>query len=243
MRNYIILFIFTLVSSGAFSQVMITDRPDQTESASTVPKFPLQLETGGSLEVIDKLKILVLPGSLFRYGIGNNIELRLTTSLRYRHLETDTANQSWFGLGNIDVGAKFRLINRKVQLAILTTFSIPSGTEGFTSKKAGADVRLALAHPIAKFLSIGYNVGYSYYGLGPGNLFYSASLGFSLTEKLGFFTEVYGTLADMEYNSLSYDNGLTYLIRENLQADFSFGTGINHRHNLISMGISWRIPD
>ena len=151
-------------------------------------------------------------------------------------------NHSWFGLGNIDVGAKFRLINKKVQLAILTTFIIPSGTKGFTSKKAGAEIRVALSHPVAKPVSITYNLGYSYYGLGSGNLIYTAAIAFSLTKKLGFFTEIYGTLAGMEYNELNYDNGFTYLIRENLQADFSFGTGINHRYNFISLGISWRIP-
>ena len=94
MRRQLSLIILLLASFGTFSQEMITDRPDQTESASTVPKFRFQLETGGSLEVINKLKTMVLPGSLFRYGIGNNIELRLTTSLRYRHQETDTVNDS-----------------------------------------------------------------------------------------------------------------------------------------------------
>jgi biopolymer transport protein ExbD len=38
---------------------------------------------------------------------------------------------------------------------------------------------------------------------------------------------------------LNFDTGFTYLANENLQFDFSFGTGLNHRMNYLSIGFSW----
>lgn len=62
-----------------YSQKLVTDRPDQTESAVTVPLNSLQIETGFLYEgvketesVFDNYSI----GALLRYGILDNIELR-----------------------------------------------------------------------------------------------------------------------------------------------------------------------
>lgn len=46
------LFLFFAVALQAQQQVpdLVTDRPDQTESAATVPKHFLQIETGFILE-------------------------------------------------------------------------------------------------------------------------------------------------------------------------------------------------
>ncbi len=39
----------------------------------------------------------------------------------------------------------------------------------------------------------------------------------------------------------NFDAGVTYLAKDNLQFDLSFGTGINHRMNYISLGCCWKI--
>jgi len=60
---------------------LITDRPDQTESSSTVPKNSLQIETGVIYENFSndntEFQNLGLGTTLLRYGVWGNFELRL----------------------------------------------------------------------------------------------------------------------------------------------------------------------
>ena len=41
--------IFLIVNTIVYGQTIITDRPDQTESSSTIPKGSLQIEQGSYL--------------------------------------------------------------------------------------------------------------------------------------------------------------------------------------------------
>ena len=76
-KNYFILPI-ALFSQILFSQDLITDRPDQTESAVVVGDKKIQIESGIlNQENSDGEKNLSIPTNLFRYGISEKIELRL----------------------------------------------------------------------------------------------------------------------------------------------------------------------
>src|SRR5690349_16953353 len=57
-----------------------TDRPDQTESAFTVPKKYFQWEAGVIFEHTNlNDNLFSVPTSLFKYGVSNRFELRLET--------------------------------------------------------------------------------------------------------------------------------------------------------------------
>jgi hypothetical protein len=64
---------------------MVTDRPDQTESSSTVRKSSLQLESGALLgyegENKESRRQILLPTNLFRFGLTNRIELRILNQI------------------------------------------------------------------------------------------------------------------------------------------------------------------
>ena len=49
----------------------------------------------------------------------------------------------------------------------------------------------------------------------------------------------FGEISNLKEFVLNFDTGFTYLANENLQFDFSFGTGLNHRMNYLSIGFSW----
>ena len=79
--KFFLIIFFTPLFSPIFSQSIITDRPDQTESAVTVDPGILQIESGLLSQVegegVNRFKSIVLPTNLLRYGISNNVELRL----------------------------------------------------------------------------------------------------------------------------------------------------------------------
>ena len=90
-------------------------------------------------------------------------------------------------------------------------------------------------------MGLGYNVGYDYFGEGIGNLTYSVALGISITDTFGIYIEPYGSLNEFETYESSFDAGIAYLLKDNVQLDFSFGTGINHTMNYLSIGCSVNI--
>ncbi|MCF6294946.1 MAG: transporter [Flavobacteriaceae bacterium] len=70
-----------MVNYSIYAQTIVTDRPVQTESSSTVPKGSFQIETGvlfGSTKVEGvSIRQTLAPSTLFRYGITKGIEIRL----------------------------------------------------------------------------------------------------------------------------------------------------------------------
>ena len=77
--------------------------------------------------------------------------------------------------------------------------------------------------------------------MGNGDLTYSFALGFGINEKASVYLEPYGDLTEFENHIANNDAGVTYLIKNNLQLDISFGTGIDYTMNYTSIGVSWNI--
>ena len=78
MNKGLFVFLFILFSKVLFSQDIITDRPDQTESAVVVGEKKIQIESGIlNQQETDGERRLSAPINLFRYGISKKVELRL----------------------------------------------------------------------------------------------------------------------------------------------------------------------
>lgn len=110
-----------------------------------------------------------------------------------------------------------------------------------TNSNLGTINKLAVSHSLTEHLDLGYNLGYNYSGHGRGDLTYSVALGIGLSEKIGMYLETYGEYSDFRQINLNYDGGFTYLLKKNLQLDFSLGIGINQKMNYFSLGFSWNI--
>lgn len=53
--------------------------------------------------------------------------------------------------------------------------------------------------------------------------------------------ETYGDFSDLRQINSNLDGEITYLLKKNLQFDFSMGMGINQKMNYFSLGFSWNI--
>lgn len=245
LRAIIIVCLFLLVHNGLAQQI-VTDRPDQTESSSIVDKGSLQIESGlllGFSEVEDiSFKTIIAPTTLFRLGIVSGLELRIVNQYEKNKI-TNTAIKNE-GISDIEIGVKLGIMqkdNYKTKMALITHLLIPTGTEGLSNDELGVINKIAFSHEINECVNIGYNIGYNYLGEGDGDFSYSLAIGYSLTSKVGVYIEGYGEIVNLDKNFTNIDTGFTYLLKDNLQLDFSFGTGINHTMNYIALGISWNI--
>ena len=243
MRKNIILLLLTFVLSKSFAQIN-TDRPDQTESSSTVPNGAFQLESGILLSYeespVEKKRQFLLPTNLLRFGITNWFELRLVNQVELLKLNND----EFEGFSDIEVGTKIQLLKKEninAEIALLSHLIIPTGSNFISNEKFGNINKLCVSHEINKILGISYNLGYNYFGSGIGDLTYSLALGVCINDKAGVYIESYGELINMNKFITNFDAGFTYLIKDNLQFDLSFGLGINQKMNYFSIGCSWLV--
>ncbi len=253
MKSYITSFIFLLFLSQLFSQEksteLVTDRPDQTESSSVVPLNALQIETGFVFEKDNAFGndyyAYSYPTTLLRYGLLKNTEIRLGFDILGQKMNNEDIT---IGLGPLYIGNKTKIMDEdgcKPEVAILGGLILPfTAKEEFKTRYTAADFRLAFSHTLNDMFSVGYNFGLQWDGenAGPG-YFYSGALGMSVTEQFGVFAEYYGVLPEAGDKQHLLDTGLTYLVKQNLQLDFSIGIGVNDEatDQFIGFGLSYLI--
>lgn len=252
MKNLLTLFFtYILVLSNNFAQdipELITDRPDQTESAAIVPKGSLQIETGvvfaqTKVEGIlgdTNINEFSIAGTLLRYGLNSSFELRAGGG--YFNTDADQLfNES--GFGDFIIGAKLLLPVKNIDMALLAHLALPVGNETYSPEKIEPELILSAAKDLSENISLGINFGGNWDSdIEEVSFFYTAALGFGLNEKLGTFVEVYGNLKEELHN---FDGGFTYLISPTVQLDASAGVNLNGENTawFLSSGISFRIPN
>lgn len=248
MKNYkgLIIGLLFLVHKGGVAQKIITDRPDQTESSSTIPKKSLQIESGMLMKYVEEGEIsireIAVPGTLFRYGISDGVEIRVVS--QYINIREENSEREISGIADLEIGAKIQLLRKeggKTEMVLLSHFILPTGTKQVSFGKLGTINKLCLSHELSDALGLGYNLGYSYFGVDNGFFTYSMALAIGITDKAGIYIEPYGELGLLDQYFSNINAGLTYLIKDNFQLDFSFGTGLNHSMNFLSAGFSWNI--
>ena len=178
----------------------------------------------------------------FVYGITKSIEIRGLN--QFESVKNKNTSEKANGISDLELGAKVQIFQKEnvnTEIAFLTHLIIPTGSMDLNNDKFGTINKLSISHAINDNIGLGYNVGYNYFGLGKGDFTYSVAVGFGITDKFGFYLEPYGEIIDFETHEASFDAGIAYLVKDIVQFDFSFGTGINHTMNYISVGCSINI--
>ncbi len=260
------LFIFSLVFVlGINAQEQLrekdygtinTDRPDQTEASSLVPKSFLQIETGAfyeSLEVNElKTKATTYNTTLLRYGLLENLELRLGFDFtdvkgEFRGIEL---SDKLSGFSPLLLGVKIGISEENgalPEIAFIGHVNLPGfASNDFKTKSTGTDFRFSLAHTLSEKSSLGYNIGMAWDGdITTASYLYTFAYGYSISDKVGTYIELYGDIPENSSFKHLWDAGFTYLVNDNIQLDISGGTGItkNVQDLFLSAGISVRIPE
>lgn len=147
---------------------MITDRPDFTESASTIKPRWYQLETGMALSwetgESGKTRSLTLPFPLLRIGLTDRIELRYSTDgfARNRFITTD-GQEVTRGMSDVQVGMKVRLLDEKKflpQVAVIGQMSEPLGHRQFTSGTIDPSTKICWSKDLPAGWGISGNLNY-----------------------------------------------------------------------------------
>ena len=227
---------------------MITDRPDQTESSTTVSPGYVQIETGLLHTKNESAGITEFPGTLFRIGVSARIEARVGFSGWIFDDALDTN-----GFGDSELAAKIFLWKESgwiPEAAIIAGVSIPTGEEDFSSERADPAVRCAFSHILTDRLSLGYNIAAEWVTDTNKHtqvfMPYTCALGIGVTERIGTYVEFFGEFPLKEDGDAAhlFNCGMTYSAAQNFQLDVEGGVGIAGKADdwFIGTGISYRIP-
>jgi len=267
-----LVLLYTVLTSGSlvgFSPAgaqevaeLITDRPDQTESSVVVPRGSVQLELGWTMtqdqENGVRFESNEAPGTLLRIGLSDWVELRIGwVGLVNREVRVGGSTFSADGAGDGELAAKIYLRPERgsaPEVALLVGTSVPVGDDQFTSDRYDPSIRLLFSHSLGDHLDLGYNLGLAWgTDFGDENerstlssYLYTIALGIGLSERLGAFVEFFGEIPASASGgpAHSFDGGLTYLVRDNLQLDLAAGLGLSDAADdwFVGLGVTVRLP-
>lgn len=249
------LLIFSVAGFSQEIPELIGDRPDQTESAWTIPKGLVQIESGFNFESVKsdvfEYKNIDYNSTLIRWGTGDRFEFRFQQNISKYSFTDNVQNidTSHTGASGTSVGMKVLLSEEKgwiPRIAFLGSLGIPKlGNKEFVSDYIAPAFRFSFEHTLTDNISIGYNLGGEWVGDNSSMIgFYSFVGGYSLGSRIGAFTEFFGLIPEQGNAEHFFDAGLTFSILPNLQYDLAAGIGLTDSDSYIfTTGIIWRIPN
>jgi subtilisin family serine protease len=226
-----------------------TDRPDQTESAVTVPKKWLQFEFGFGKQVNNSNENeFQHPTLLSKYGISKGIELRLITTVQTNtNFDNLLAKEKETGLSPVEVGAKIALWKEKKFLpktSLLFHVAIPGlASKKFRAEKLAPNFRFSMQHTVSDVIGIGYNLGAEWDGFSnEATWVYTFAPGFNISEKWYGYVEAFGSISKNNKPEHNADAGVAYYINRDFKVDLSSGFGISKAAPdwYIAVGASFR---
>lgn len=241
---------FTLITIPTFSQdVIFTDRPNVTDAVDVIPKGTFQVETGFLYvdNQLDDSETFQIPNISIKYGLYDWLELRvLTTNDKFTQDAQGGSIEpiDETGLTPITFSPKaeiFQQVNWFPQMSLAASLSMPdNGATAFQNDKWNYGFRTLFENN--NNLPWAASFGPDWDDTREITWNYTITSGFMANDKLGFFMEIYGSFANDIDDQHGIDGGLSYLLSDDLIADFIVGLPLNKYAPdfLIGAGISWR---
>ena len=223
------------------SDPIATDRPDQSTSPYTVGSGRVQIESGPyylqNKDGTDQGGF----NQLLRVGTGPNTEVRLDGDFP----QFGPSNFGGGTTGLSDIGLSFKANVAKGDwggIGLVPRLQFPSGTNGLAGNAVVPSLTVAtdfiLSDQWALDISVAGSVPKDSTGLGRYfQGFFATSVGYSITDQLGMFGEVYGG-GPQDVGGpfeMGVDGGFTYLLDDDLQLDIAAQKGIS------ATGLDWGI--
>jgi len=245
---WILGFVFASAQASGQIEKIDTDRPDQTESAVTVPNKYFQVELGFNKEnLFGRNYDLIYPTALFKYGF-KKFELRLESTYRssYEHLIPDPKWTS--GLDPIEIGFKAAICEEKNWLpktSVIFHLGLPTvASKPFRADHIAPSFRFTMQHSLSEKIGLGYNLGAEWDGFRSTPVWiYTFVTGIELGEKWYTYLEAFGFVQKSDPAQHNIDGGIAYYINRDVKLDVSTGFGISDTSpkNYYALGISFRV--
>lgn len=210
-----------------------TDRPDQTESAYTIPKGWIQFEMGFNQQKNTSLESeSFYPTLLSKYGITKGLEFRCITTMKSESVKVmGSVKNKISGLEPVQLGAKVALLEEKKWIpktSLIFHFAIPNtGSSAFNINKVAPNFRFTMQNGISKTVALGYNLGAEWDGVSNDpSYIYTFAPGCNISENWYGYIEAFGEIKKSQAPQHSIDGGIAYYVNNNFKLDLSSGFGL-----------------
>jgi hypothetical protein len=247
MKRIVLLFLLTAsVSSAQYSETIATGRPGQAIGPRTLGASVFQFQSGFTYTIVDfeDTQFTTLAQSnVFRVGIWERLDINGVLVWQTDEFSGTMENTSMSGISNSQLGLRYSVMTNKgwrPSVGIQGRVLLKLQDKAYRRESLGTNFVLATGNRLTKSLSLTTNWGLAHSGNnGRPAYSYAINLSAGVTEKIGVFIELYGGLNDLQTFS---DTGISYLVNDNLQLDFSLGwQGENDVSNwFVDAGVSWR---
>ena len=234
----------TSFGGGAdLDEPLVTDRPDFTESSSTVGLGTGQLEFGYTYtydnDGTQSVRSQSFPETLLRYGIlAQWLELRIGWNYAEQRTRNGATSVTTTGAEDLYLGFKIALTPQEgilPEMALIPQLTIPSGSSALTNDEVLAGVNWCYGWEINDCLA---TAGSSQFnraideGTGEGYIEFAQSwtVAYSLSESVGAYTEWYAFIpsgADTASTEHYFNGGFSFLLSNDVQLDVRAGLGLN----------------
>ena len=249
MKKIAMLFAMVWLANACFAQYaepsVVPDRPGHSWDAEVTPHHKLILDYGWGYEKgIDETRTFTLSNAVFRYGLFENMELRVGTD--FLVYENDATGPT-FGIAPLAVGTKIKLYEGSGilpsvgMLAELKSSHV--GTKDQLPSHLAPSAYLLFEHSIGERFSLCYNAGLEWDGETAAPTTYLAlSLGYNITDDLGVFAESNNYL-HADGNKYMAEFGITWLASRRVQLDLEADLDLMDigKCYAIGCGIAWLI--
>lgn len=259
-----ICFYFTLTLLLNFNSLaqnksseIVTDRPLFSKSAFLVPLNDIQIEFGFEYQ---KQKVyknnftedhenLILGNTQIRHGLSEAVELSIGAEYFSGRVFNSGKENISEGIRGVFVGSKIQL--RKSQnivsdAVLIINFNLPNGHVNLRPREIEPGFIVAVSQNFDKGNLVCANIGGQRNStIGKFEYIFAAFLKCQLIEKTALFIELYDKTEKYFMKNPITGLSLTYLIKNNLQVDFSIGGMLFSELKIIygKIGFSIRFPD
>lgn len=245
--------VFALSSVVSAQEALVTDRPDFTESSSSVGSGVFQLESGVTYsDFRNGTDVTTIGEVLARWGVAKDFELRIVLPT-YSREGGGGGNAS--GFLSSGVGFKYELTQGdgsgflgSMEAALIASTTIPTGTADFATSEWQPSAVFCASWELSPNVGIGTNLGVGRPADDDNRyttLWASVAVGVGLNETTSLFFELYGFNREENRgpSTATFQTGLVYLFSPDLQADLRVARRLTDRgvDFLVGAGLSWRL--
>ena len=248
MKKVFLLFASLIAINFGFAQdelpSVVPDRPGYTWATEVTPHHKIIWDHGFGFEATPEGEsTLTLSSSVLRYGLFENLELRVGTDFMMYNEGEPT-----FGINPLTIGTKIKLYEGSgilPSIGLLAEMQSPHiGSKDLLPSHLAPSMYLILGHEVTDWLGIYYNAGEQWDGESANpTTFLGLALYFSFNDQLGAFVDTYNYLNSDEGNQYMLETGLYWQVSRRVQLDLEGDFDVQNfgKYYAVGCGVSWLI--
>lgn len=250
MKKNLLFFVLLMMAAFCHAQeeeevFFPTDRPGYTWGTDVLPLHKISWENGFSVERdAEGNRTLTMPSTIVRYGIFENVELRVGTDLSLREEVGSLTKQ--MGISPLTIGTKIKCYEGDgliPSIGVLAEFQSPHiGSTELLPSNLAPSLYLIFENDINDQFYVCYNAGAEWDGeTATPTTFLSLCLGYYIMDNLGAYAETYNYLhpdGNEYYSELGFFFSPVPNLQLDIEADFSLQ---QKKCTCIGVGVSWMI--